>query len=44
MIRTITINSIVGDGIVMDAILNGIHKLEAQTIPAARGLAGQGRG
>ncbi len=38
------INSTVGDDLVIDAILNGIHSLEAEKIPSDLGVAKRGRG
>jgi cytidylate kinase len=37
------INSTVGDDVVIDTILNGIHSIEAQKIPSDLGVAKQGR-
>ena len=37
------LNSKVGDDVVIDTILNGIHSLRAQSIPADLGVAKQGR-
>jgi cytidylate kinase len=37
------LNSKVGDDVVIDTILNGIHSLRAQNIPADLGVAKQGR-
>jgi cytidylate kinase len=37
------INSKVGDDIVIDTILNGIHSLQAQSIPSDFGVVKQGR-
>ena len=38
------LNSTVGDEVVIDTILNGIHSVEAQKIPSDLGVAKQGRG
>ena len=38
------LNSTVGDEVVIDTILNGVHSLKAQKIPSDLGVAKQGRG